>query len=75
MEAKSSVKAGEANRPIQSEVEDLEMWVKKVASTSKTVEVTLQKETEDLDEEGLAQVKSLLSMHQSPVSVSIYPAS
>ncbi len=52
-------------------VEDMEMWVKKVASTNKKVEVTLEVETEEIDDLQLKQIKSLLSLQQDPVSVSI----
>lgn len=74
MEARSTVQksAGPGGGPSEwAEVQDLEMWVKKVASTSKKIEVTLELETEDLGEDSLAQVKSLLSMHQTPVTVFI----
>lgn len=76
METRSTVQS--SKQPVRNlddpGFEDMEMWVKKIASTSKKVEVTLELEAEDLDDERMAQVKGLLSVQQNPVSVSIHPA-
>lgn len=70
MESKMDADLG-AGLPAAGGIEDMDMWIKKVASTSKKVEVTLEVETEEIDDLRLKQIKSLLSLQQEPVSVSI----